>query len=104
MSYDELLAKFTRPEAKVSSRALALALYAVVELHQRSPGWGKELEFICSECSRVDLMPYPCPTIRDIEKVFALPGMELSHFGRMVCTAWRGFRAVIAFFSALTLN
>ena len=76
MSYEELLAMFTRPEAKISNRALALALYAVVELPQPAPGWGKELEFPCSECSRSELVLDPCPTIREIEKVFALPGMR----------------------------
>lgn len=95
MSYDELLAKFTRPEAKISNRTLALALYAVVELHQPAPGWGKELEFICAECSRTDFVEHPCPTIWEIEKGFALPGMEVNRYGWMVRTLWRGLRAVV---------
>jgi len=74
MSYDELLARFTRPEALIPSGTTALALYAVIELHHPSSSWDEELVSHCFVCSRADLVPYPCPTIRDIERVFGLSG------------------------------
>lgn len=58
MSYFEILGRFTRPEAKISNRALSLALYAVVELRQPATARGKKLEFICSECSNSESVLY----------------------------------------------
>ena len=74
MGHEDLLGRFTRPEALIPNQTIALALYAVVELHQPSPGRDDALAYHCSACSRMDLVPYPCPTIRDIERVLDLPG------------------------------
>jgi hypothetical protein len=74
MTHEEVLERIVKlsvtPETNVVPSELATALMAVVELHKPE---SRRMPF-CVECravwqGEIDVVLYPCPTIKAIEKV-----------------------------------
>jgi len=81
MTHDELLAKIDDNwTGELANSDLAMALYAVVELHKpyKTKHFGEREEYLaCYHCEQATVegdayqLPYPCPTIQAIEKGLA---------------------------------
>lgn len=73
MTHDELLAKIGNPideGYEYGDIVFNKALRAVVELHKPTElSWSNETgEYYCDTCDDLVWVPYPCPTIKAIQK------------------------------------